>query len=235
MSGPARSPRTEHQLPVDARDAATVLLLRDGAAGIETWLMRRVPKMAFAPGFSVFPGGGVDPADAAGPELPEVAARFSIDPALAGVIVRAALREIIEETGVRLAPADLRPWARWITPEAETRRYDTYFFAAALPDGQDAAGISTEAAVAEWLPVAEALRQYEAGERPMLPPTVHNLQAIARFDSVTEALASAAARTIRTIMPTLRPDADGRWVADLGNGELVPLPAGFVSATGRPR
>ena len=141
--------------------------------------MRRVPKMAFAPGVSVFPGGGVDPADArAGPD-DQVAARFGVSPELAGVIVRAAVREIAEETGVGLAAADLQPWARWITPEAEARRYDTYFFVASLPAGALAESISTEATVAEWVPVAEALAQYERGERPMLPPTVHNLREVA--------------------------------------------------------
>lgn len=219
--------------PVVPRDAATVLLLRDGADGIETWLMRRVPKMAFAPSMSVFPGGGIDPVDTVGAESPAVAERFGISPEHAGVVLRAAVREIAEETGVVLAVEDLQPWARWLTPEAESRRYDTYFFAAALPAGALAESISTEAAIAEWVPVAEALAQYERGERPMLPPTVHNLAEVSAFATTAEALASAAGRTVELIMPTLRPDADGRWVADLGNGTLLPLPAEFLSATGR--
>jgi 8-oxo-dGTP pyrophosphatase MutT (NUDIX family) len=219
--------------PVVPRDAATVLLLRDGAAGIETWLMHRVSKMAFAPSVSVFPGGGIDPVDAAGAPSPAVAERFGISPEQAGVVLRAAVREIAEETGVVLAVDDLQPWARWLTPESESRRYDTYFFAAAMPAGAVAESISSEAAVAEWVPVAEALAQYERGERPMLPPTVHNLAEVAAFGTTAEALASAAARTVEVIMPTLRPDADGRWVADLGDGTLVPLPPDFVTATGR--
>ncbi len=219
--------------PVPTRDAATVLLLRDGAAGLETWLMRRVPKMAFAPSMSVFPGGGVDAVDATGPDRPDVAERFGIDAQLAGVIVRAAVREIEEETGVVLAAGELQPWARWITPEAESRRYDTYFFVAALPAGALAASISSEASVAEWVPVIEALAQYERGERPMLPPTVHNLTAVAGFGSAVEVVAAAERRSISAIMPTLRLDGQGNGVADLGNGELVPLPVNFVSATGR--
>ena len=219
--------------PVSPRDAATVLLLRDGPSGVETWLMRRVPKMAFAPSMSVFPGGGVDPADVDGEEFPAVAQRFGVSGAQAGMVVRAAVREIEEETGVVLAAADLQPWARWITPPAEPRRYDTYFFAAVLPGGALAESISTEASIAEWVPVGEALAQYERGERPMLPPTVHNLSEVATFATAAEALSSAAARPIEVVMPTLRADADGRWVADLGNGTLLPLPEGFVAATGR--
>lgn len=221
------------EAPVRPRVAATVLLLRDGPAGLETWLMRRVPKMAFAPGVSVFPGGGVDPADAVGAAEPAVADRFGIDGELAGTIVRAAVREIAEETGVALAAADLQPWARWITPEAESRRYDTYFFAAVLPPGAQAESISSEATVAEWVPIAEALAQYQRGERPLLPPTLHNLTELLEFGTAVEAVAAAGGRSIEIVMPTLRPDADGRWVADLGDGTLLPLPADFVSATGR--
>lgn len=219
--------------PVEPRLAATVLLLRDGAAGIETWLMRRVPKMAFAPSASVFPGGGVDPADFEGETAPEVAERFGIDAELAGVVVRAAVREVEEETGVRLDASTLHPWARWITPEVESRRYDTYFFAALLPAGALAESISTEASVAEWVPAAEALAQYARGERRMLPPTVHNLTALIAFGSAAEAMASAVDRSLTPIMPTLLLDAEGGPVADLGNGETLPLPADFISATGR--
>jgi len=215
--------------PVAARVAASVLLLRDAPAGVETWLMHRVSRMAFAPSMSVFPGGGVDAVDAGGSDDPRTADRFGVPPAEAGILLRCAVREVAEETGVALAAADLQPWARWITPEAEPRRYDTFFYVAALPDGATAASISTEAAVAEWVSVGGALAQYERGERAMLPPTVHNLRLLAEHRSVASVLRAAAARLLTPIMPTLRPDGDGRWVADLGTGELMPLPAGFGS------
>jgi 8-oxo-dGTP pyrophosphatase MutT (NUDIX family) len=224
---------------VPVREAATVILLRDslgGAAGIETWLMRRVPKMAFAPGMSVFPGGGVDPVDADGPRSADeaaVAAQLGVPAEHAGMLLRTAAREIAEETDVRLPLEAIRPWARWITPPAESRRYDTYFFLAALPAEAQASAISAEASVAGWLPVAQALAEYERGERPMLPPTVRTLMELSDYPRVADALAAAAQRRISPVTPVLRQRPDGTWVADLGNGLELPLPAEFVTATGR--
>jgi 8-oxo-dGTP pyrophosphatase MutT (NUDIX family) len=217
------------------REAATVLLLRDGPDGLQTWLLRRVPKMAFAPGMSVFPGGGVDAADAGG-SVPAtagaVAERFGIAVEHAAVLMRTAVREVAEETGVRL-PADvLLPWARWITPEVEPRRYDTYFFVAPIPDGATAAAITGEASHADWIPVARALAEYERDERPMLPPTVVNLAELATMPDTAAVLEAAASRVISPIQPTFRKDSAGTWCADLGDGRLLPLPASFRRSSG---
>ncbi|HET6208841.1 MAG TPA: NUDIX hydrolase [Jatrophihabitans sp.] len=222
--------------PVQPRQAASVLLLRDSPAGIQTWLLRRVPKMAFAPGMSVFPGGGVDPVDSVGTLSgfeAGIAERFGVPVEQAGVLLRAAVREIEEETDVRLPPAALHPWARWITPEAEPRRYDTFFFVAAVPEDGVAAAVTGEASHADWIGVSQALDEYRRGERPMLPPTVFNLGELAGFTGVGQVLAAASARPIRPIQPVLRELADGSRVADLGDGTLLPLPAGFITASGK--
>ncbi|HJQ41979.1 MAG TPA: NUDIX hydrolase [Jatrophihabitantaceae bacterium] len=94
---------------VPIEDAATVVLLRDGAAGIETWLLTRVRNMAFAGGMTVFPGGRLDDADAdlpfapsADADLEELANRFGTDSVVARRLVGAAVRETFEETGVLL-------------------------------------------------------------------------------------------------------------------------------------
>jgi 8-oxo-dGTP pyrophosphatase MutT (NUDIX family) len=215
------------------REAATVVLLRDGSDGLETWLLRRVPKMAFAPGMSVFPGGAVDPADADGEGAPEVAAALNTTPEHAGVLLRAAVREIQEETEVLLDAQLLHPWARWITPEAEPRRYDTYFFVAVLPAGAAAAAVTSEASHADWLPVAEALAQYGRGERPMLPPTVATLTEVSRYRTSAEVLGAAARRDISPIQPVIRRDDAGALVADLGNGAVIELPDSFITASGK--
>lgn len=231
---------TDAGRPVVPREAATVLLLRDGTngqAGLETWLLRRVPKMAFAPGMSVFPGGGVDPVDADGPipaTADAVAARFGVGVQQAAMLMRTAGRELTEETGVRLPLEALLPWARWITPEAEPRRYDTYFFVAAVPDGATAEALTGEASHADWIPVAQALAEYDRDERPMLPPTVVNLSELATLPSVAAALDSAAARPLRPVQPTFRQDPTGTWCADLGDGRLLPLPASFLRSSGSP-
>ena len=96
--------------PAPVRDAATVELLRDAPGGHEVYLLRRVRGMASAGGMHVFPGGSVDPADAAADDLgwagppPAVWARdLRCDEALARALVCAAVRETFEESGVLLA------------------------------------------------------------------------------------------------------------------------------------
>ncbi|MGH3098706.1 MAG: NUDIX hydrolase [Streptosporangiales bacterium] len=94
---------------VGAKDASTVVLLRDGVDGLEVYLLRRVSTMAFAAGAYVFPGGGVDAPDReadiawAGPSRDEWGERLGASPALAGALVCAAVRETFEEAGVLLA------------------------------------------------------------------------------------------------------------------------------------
>jgi 8-oxo-dGTP pyrophosphatase MutT (NUDIX family) len=223
-------------VPVEPREAATVLLLRDSPAGIQTWLLRRVPKMAFAPGMSVFPGGGVDPVDATGARSvteAAVAEQLGMTAEHAGTLLRAAAREVAEETDVRLPLEAMHPWARWITPEVEPRRYDTVFFVAVVPDDGVAAAVTGEASHADWILISQALAEYEQGSRPMLPPTVLNLMEVARFSSTEQVLAAAGSRPIRPIQPVLRELPDGSRVADLGDGTVLPLPAGFITASGK--
>jgi len=94
---------------VPVRDAATVVLVRDGAEGPEVYLLRRHARMAFAPGQAVFPGGGVDPRDRevevtwAGPPAAEWAVRLRCDGPTARGLICAAVRETFEESGVLLA------------------------------------------------------------------------------------------------------------------------------------
>ena len=98
--------------PVDPRDASTVVLLRDGdgkEGGVEVYLLRRSRGMAFAGGFCVFPGGGVDPRDFeheigwVGPTAEEWALQLDTTPEHARALVCAAVRETFEESGVLLA------------------------------------------------------------------------------------------------------------------------------------
>ncbi|MGW6421197.1 NUDIX hydrolase [Nocardia sp. NPDC055053] len=94
---------------VAARDASTVMLVRDGVAGVEVFLQRRVTGMAFAAGVTVFPGGGVDATDGvadiawSGPGPAWWAERFATDEQSAQALVAAAVRETFEECGVLLA------------------------------------------------------------------------------------------------------------------------------------
>jgi 8-oxo-dGTP pyrophosphatase MutT (NUDIX family) len=263
--------------PAPIRQAATVLLLRDGAAGLEVYLLRRTQGMPFAGGMSAYPGGGVDERDGdtdlawVGPPPAAWAAAFGCDERLARELVCAAVRETFEEAGVLLAgPTDgsgvvpdvsgddwerqrqallarelslaellagrglalradlLRPFAHWITPPPEPRRYDTKFFAALLPVGQEARDLSTEADEAVWTTPAVALKEHAGGARPMLPPTIHTLGQLEPFPDAAAALAGSPPAPLEPIIPTFEQTADGNY-AVLPDGTrirmVVPLPA----------
>lgn len=173
--------------------AASVVLLRDSENGLQTYMLHRHAQMPFAPSTVVFPGGRVDPADHDSP-----------DP-----IRRCAIRETAEETGVVLTESDLHPWAHWITPEIEPRRYDTWFFVAAMPEGLQAADISGETDHAEWLAPAEALAAERSGMIKMLPPTLSILIELAGLDRVAEVITHAAGRRIEAVLPRLEQTSDG--------------------------
>ncbi|CCG01476.1 NUDIX hydrolase [Blastococcus saxobsidens] len=262
--------------PAEPKQAATVLLLRDGRPGLEVYLLRRTRGMPFAGGMTAYPGGGVDPRDGdteigwTGPAPDQWAAAFGCGERTARELVCAAVRETFEEAGVLLAGlpdgavvpdvsgddweeqrqallsrelslagllADrglvlrsdlLRPFAHWITPPVEPRRYDTKFFAAALPVGQEARDVSGEADEAAWLSPAAALAELETGTRPMMPPTTHTLGQLTGFPDVATALAGSPPQPVQPISPRFEDTPDGRW-AVLPDGTrirlAVPLPS----------
>jgi 8-oxo-dGTP pyrophosphatase MutT (NUDIX family) len=195
--------------PVLPRAAATVIVLRDSPAGIETFLLRRHDRLAFAGGMTVFPGGAVDPADHAGTE-------DGADAALR----RAAVRETAEEIGVVLDPAVLLPWCRWITPESEPRRFDATFYVAALPAAAVAVADTGEALDGAWIRPADALAQAGAGARSLLPPTAVALAELVDYADVAAVLAAAPGRDLSPVLPVL---AGGHAV--LADGRVVPMPA----------
>jgi 8-oxo-dGTP pyrophosphatase MutT (NUDIX family) len=94
----------------------------------------------------------------------------------------------------------LGPWARWITPEFEERRYDTWFFLAALPRGQRTRDVSGEADRTVWLRAADAVEAYDRGELPMMPPTIATLRALVPYAAVADALAASAARDLTPVL-----------------------------------
>ena len=84
--------------------------------------------------------------------------------------------EFLERRGLVLRSDLLGAWTRWITPEFEPRRYDTWFFVAALPEGQRTRNASTEADRTVWIGPAEAAASYDKGELLMMPPTIATLR-----------------------------------------------------------
>ncbi|OMC41838.1 NUDIX hydrolase [Mycobacterium sp. IS-2888] len=103
----------------------------------------------------------------------------------------------------------LRPWANWVTPEAErTRRYDTYFFVAALPRGQRADGENTESDRAGWTTPQDAIDDFAAGRCFLLPPTWTQLDSLA---GRTVADVLAVERQIVPVQPHLEIQGDN-WI-----------------------
>ncbi|HET7667555.1 MAG TPA: NUDIX hydrolase [Mycobacterium sp.] len=104
----------------------------------------------------------------------------------------------------------LRPWANWVTPKEErTRRYDTYFFVGALPEGQRADGDNTETDHADWITPQAALDDFSDGRTFLLPPTWTQLDSLS---GRTVADILAVERRIVTVEPHLAADKDsGNW------------------------
>jgi 8-oxo-dGTP pyrophosphatase MutT (NUDIX family) len=112
----------------------------------------------------------------------------------------------------------LRPWANWVTPKEErTRRYDTYFFVGALPEGQRADGDNTETDKAGWITPQEALDDFGDGRTFLLPPTWTQLDAL---NGRTVADVLAVERKIVAIEPHLDADTDtGNWEIEFFNSD----------------
>ncbi|MFF2352486.1 NUDIX hydrolase [Kitasatospora sp. NPDC058115] len=106
----------------------------------------------------------------------------------------------LRDHGLLLRSDLLAGWARWITPAFEERRYDTWFFVAALPPGQDAAREVGEADRVAWLTPAEAVRGHQEGRFGMLPPTVTVLRELLPVRSAAEALEAAAGRSLEPVL-----------------------------------
>jgi 8-oxo-dGTP pyrophosphatase MutT (NUDIX family) len=122
-----------------------------------------------------------------------------------------ALADVLTYHGLRLDADVVRPWARWITPEPEVKRFDTRFFVAAMPDGQRVAGDDAggEADSAAWMRPQHAIDGYHAGELTMLPPTIATLTEIAAFPDVASVLAATAVREVTVVEPRIEVAPDG--------------------------
>jgi 8-oxo-dGTP pyrophosphatase MutT (NUDIX family) len=106
--------------------------------------------------------------------------------------------ELLAPLGATLHPSALQPWSRWITPTMSSvvrKRFDTRFFVAAVPAGQEPRHDEHEATEGVWLAPREALRQYWDGRIEFAPPQIMSLAHLARHGSVESVLAAARART----------------------------------------
>jgi len=114
-----------------------------------------------------------------------------------------SLAELLAQRELVLRADLLRPWAHWITPDSEPRRFDTRFFVAVLPTGQRTRDVGGEADAVEWLRPQAALDRAAAGEVGLLPPTAFTLAELSAYDDVAAILDAASARDIRPLLPKI--------------------------------
>ncbi|MGW7354547.1 NUDIX hydrolase [Streptomyces sp. NPDC054784] len=119
--------------------------------------------------------------------------------------------DFLARRGLLLRSDLLGAWARWITPEFEARRYDTWFFVAVLPEGQRTRNASTEADRTVWTGAAEAAAGYDRGELMMMPPTIATLRRLQPYATAADALAAAAEQDLAPVLAQAR----------LESGEIV--------------
>ncbi len=206
--------------------ATSVLVVRDAGTNIEVLMARRKAEMRFLGGFWVFPGGSMDPADDS--------------------LYAAAARELFEETGLRVLQSDgavgtdcILPWARWITPSAANRRYDTHFFLTLLPSSQEPRCDDSEIDEIQWVRAKEWAFGGLVQQFPIAPPTQLILRELAEeiveCGSSQELLGAARSRRIRPVMPKLHPSQRGvvvfPWDAEYVQlaGESLPWDAQAVA------
>lgn len=239
--------------PAIPRPAATILLVRDGAAGLEVFMATRHEKSSFLPGLLVFPGGKVDEADSDRRILdsldPEDRALDHLDSRIGGIreafeeagflfaradgdgsLIGAAkleslaawrsrihrhastLAEMIEVERLVLAPRCFVPFAHWVTPSASPKRFDTRFYLAEAPHGQEGLHDDHELIDSRWVRPLDAIAEGDRRAIRLAFVTRTNLDLLARSMTVAEALAAAAQRPVVTVNPEVFESSDGHGV-----------------------
>ena len=175
------------------RQAATVILMRAGDEALQVLLVRRTPNARFMGGVWVFPGGAVDTDEGEGDEAHRIA----------------AVRELAEEAGVTLdGPDALVKFSRWITPPEVKIRFDTHFFLAAAPPGQEARIDGDECVDFGWFTPRAALDAARRDEIALVFPTIKHLEQLARFESADAVIAYARGRDVHPVVPRVVSDGE---------------------------
>jgi 8-oxo-dGTP pyrophosphatase MutT (NUDIX family) len=132
--------------------------------------------------------------------------------------------DVLEARGLVLAANDLRLFSHWLTPVGSPRRYNTWFFVAPAPDGEDGTHDDNELVASGWVRPADALAQHRAGEIDLIFPTEMSLRVLANY------------RCARDLFDDLdavaRDERGGLHVVGEGNGQRVALTADAGDPTG---
>ncbi|GID25033.1 NUDIX hydrolase [Paractinoplanes brasiliensis] len=127
------------------------------------------------------------------------------------------LSELLSRRSLRMRDDLLFPWARWVTPEFEPKRYDTWFFVSLLPEGQAPRDVSGEAEATAWIAPGEA------AELAMLPPTRSAVDSLSAYGETAEVVAAARRRDAATpVMPRVELTDDGGALLHIQEGAAVP-------------
>src|SRR5206468_10315958 len=129
---------------------------------------------------------------------------------------------LLDRRGLVLRADLLRPWAHWITPEVEPKRFDTRFFVAALPSGQRTRDVGGEADRVAWVRPADALAAADSGEMGMLPSTAFTLSELATYADVAAVLEAGTARDVQPVLPKIVLGADDEALLLLPHDEDAP-------------
>jgi 8-oxo-dGTP pyrophosphatase MutT (NUDIX family) len=172
------------------KPAATVVLVRDTHAGIETLLLRRNKQVKFAGGAWVFPGGKVEPDEHEQFDEQDAAKH-------------AAVRECYEEAGLAVEVEALLPFAHWTTPENMSKRFATWFFIARVGDNLNVQIDGSEIHDHQWCLASNAIEQHQQGDLTMMPPTVVTLTELAGANNCAELFEVYAERNVRPFIPRI--------------------------------
>ena len=189
-------------------DAATVILVRDGAEGLETLMLRRNSKLEFVGGMWVFPGGRLDPEDWEGVAEGD----------LISASRRASVREAREESGLEVEESSLVVFSHWTPPAIAVKRFLTWFFIAPAPAGEVVID-QGEIHDSSWMRPADALRRRDSLEIELAPPTWVTLDNLSRYENVAAAIEDSRNRkpeTFTTRIGRVEGGVTAMWHGDAG-------------------
>ena len=172
------------------KPAATLVVVRDGANGLEVLMLCRNRKVGFVGGYWVFPGGTVAKHELDGSEEQSAA-------------LVAVARECREETGLDLDTGRLLLFAYWLTPEESPKRFSTWFFIYQTKDYDEIVVDGEEIVDYRWERPTILIRDHRKGDLKLIPPTYVTLLELSEFSNARDALSSYQERGIRHYIPRI--------------------------------
>jgi 8-oxo-dGTP pyrophosphatase MutT (NUDIX family) len=131
------------------------------------------------------------------------------------------LVEFVRKEHLHLACDRLVHFAHWVTPEMMPKRFDTHFFLAEAPSDHLAVHDGKESVDSVWVRPGDVLEQAAAGTRTVIFPTLRNVEKLATFPTVADALSAAAASAVVRVLPWIERRDDGAWLC-------IPREAGYA-------